>query len=199
VRNGSVVGVADRGISLGTESRVIDVAVSGAGSYGLALGEGAIVQRVSATDNGSTGIFAGDNALVSDSVSSGNAGYGVWVSTGSRLHGNASDSNESAGFVVGRGSVVTENMARSNQGDGFSLSSSFAANADGGLVKGNVATLNDDFGFDASYGLGGVQYGHFGWALLDNVARGNNGQGDQIRGGIEMGQNLCGSNNLSCP
>ncbi len=201
VRNGRVTGVAADGIALSSEAIVTDVIVTESGSDGVRVGSFSVVTNVIAGSNGALGITAGAASSVSKCTSHGNGSAGIVASSGSTFHGNASFANGGSGFSAGAGSTVIGNSARSNGGDGFSLSGG-PGNTTGGLAKGNVATFNDGYGFD-----NGILAPQFPaplrtWGLIDNVARQNDGDpenDDQIRGGIELGQNLCGTSDLICP
>ena len=196
VVGGSVVGMSGDGVDLDEDGRIVDVTVLDNGQLGVFSGPGTVVERVIARGNGFAGILVGSSSTVQNSVANENRD-GIGIGARSVARGNTASENEGVGFSALSGSSLIGNSASGNGDDGFSLpESQLGTTTPGGLVKGNTANDNGGFGFDDSLGQSGVPQQN--WGLIDNVAKGNNRGGDQIRGGIEMGQNVCGTD-LSCP
>ncbi len=193
VHGGTVVGMPYDGIALHDGARVYDVRVEGSGRHGIVVGDSSLVRDCIVERNANDGVRAGWNARVEGCAASENS-RGIHVSVGSMVRGSTAHDNEMAGISAARSSTLTENTASENAGVGFLLGGSVSGDG-GGLAMANVAVENGGYGFDNAVIpiLASEQ-----WGLIDNVARDNNGGGDQIRGGIEMGQNLCGTD-LVCP
>lgn len=198
VRNGTIKGMASDGLYLSGGGRVSKVSALANGGRGIWTSSASIVENCRSIENGGEGILTGSTSTVRDSVSRSNESNGLRTSGDSVIRGNTSTDNGGAGVSTGTGSTVTDNVANSNEGDGFSLTSSQIASTNGGLAKGNVAIGNGGYGFDSSLSIGGFTFSQSTWGLIDNVARRNNDEGEQIRGGVELGQNLCGVD-ISCP
>jgi len=188
IKNGIVEEFRSTGILLGTEARVQNVTVQDVQGLGMQVGPASVIQGCIASGSGRSGIAVGEGSTVEGSTARLNDDNGFTVGEGSVVRGNSASSNGSSGFRVATGSTVVQNSADSNGGAGFSLAGSNIVTG-GGLARSNTAVANDGFGFDS----GGER-----WGLIDNVANNNNDGGDQIRGGIEMGQNVC-NGNLTCP
>ena len=88
VRNGTIAGMGDDGVSLGPGSRVQGLRVRGNGRDGIAVGEGSLVLGCSAVANGIGGITAGDRSVVLDSVARQNDAYGLELREGTWARGN---------------------------------------------------------------------------------------------------------------
>ncbi len=197
VHGGTVSGMADDGIDLGDQGHVYDVRVENSGDEGIVVGGFSLVRNSIVRANADDGIRTGVNSVVESCAASENQ-RGIRVSNGSVVRGNTAYDNLTSGISAGHSTTLVENTASSNGGVGFFLGSSFSASGGGGLAKANVAVGNAEFGFDNGVLNPQFPIPRTQWGLLDNVARDNNDGGDQIRGGIEMGQNLCGGN-LTCP
>lgn len=186
VRNGVVRGFPGAGIFLGTRARV---------------------EAVSVFNNGLVGVHVADHGLVRASTAASNAGHGIQTGASVTVDGNTADGNGQNGIQTGLASVVTHNAVAGNAiGIAAGGSSTVIANSARGNLSvgiacngcqliGNAAHANNDVGFQLDAGAGYAQ----------SVLRLNNGGSDQpqVSGGVDLGQNLCGSpdlgNGLACP
>lgn len=206
VRNGSVVGMGEYGVRLGSRSRVSGVRSRWNRLVGILMQGGATITGCDASDNGDDGIAVGTEAHVTGNTASDNGGIGIasqlgnGTFTGNTVHGNAgsgisvgSDATVSGntvtfngtnpsnhrGIRVGGGSTVTHNTSSQNTGHGIEAGV-------GSLVHANAVYSNTGNGLQITSGVG------FG----RNVIRDNGGT--VAGGGIDLGDNVCDTS-TTCP
>src|SRR5580704_3910779 len=138
VKNGTILNVPGKGIAIGENATVTDVAVFGAGGVGISVESGTI-RHVQSDGNGSDGVDSLDTqspAAVEDSQVSGNNGNGIAASnaliSNNTLIGNFEFGLECAGCTITRNTVeengagilsffsqITDNTVLFNFGDGI--------------------------------------------------------------------------------
>lgn len=222
VRNGVVSGFGGIGVSLGLRGRVWDMRVHGNGGIGIGTnsfarvwrnevfqnaGGGISVLHVSDVtgntvhDNPVLGIRIAARSRVAENVVYQN-GEGIFtdggpVGFGNVIVDNTVNANASGGIRTGEGSTVARNAVYANQGDGIDagLGSTINDNtvrantlsgieADGGsVITGNAVNANTRCGLFLGGGAG----------YRGNVMVGNASNSRQVFGGLDLGNNLCGS------
>lgn len=163
---------------------------TGIGIHGAPVGgypstSDTVVSNGKVTNFGSHGIqFDSDNRI--EGVQSfGNGGEGIHVSNGNILLKNTVNDNASNGIHIGSESTVIGNVVAVNRGEG--IIEGYPGNGPyGSLIKDNMITSNTGLGLDL---------GDSGYA--NNVLTSNNRAGSQVQGGVQIGQNLCGTS--LCP
>lgn len=119
VMNGTVKGVAQTGISLGSNARVERVMALNNGYNGVDCGSGSLITANIATGNGHSGIQEGGGSTITGNTASGND-IGILAQSGSTLKGNTANGNTDGPYNDGRGIEVIcpvnvlENTAISN-------------------------------------------------------------------------------------
>ena len=142
-----------------------------------------VVSNGSVTNFGSHGIQLDSGNRVEGVHSFGNGGEGIHVSDGNIILNNNVNNNGSNGIHIGHSSTVIGNIVAVNGKDG--IKEGYAGDpATGSLIKDNVITRNH-------HGLGLDLAPDSGYA--NNVLTHNNGAGPQVQGGVQIGQNLCGT------
>lgn len=199
--NGTLRGTGAAGIFVGNQARVFDVTVSSASLAGIAVGDFSVI-RNSTVEQTSTGIQAGDASVVEGCVATENASNGINIGDSGTVRGSTARDNGSYGLDAGDGTTVTQSSFVSNSSDGMIgraanpvSHNSFLENGEAGItcsnacmLIGNTVRANTGFGFSGSTSTG----------LISNTFSQNNSNGDQISGGIELGENACGAD-LNCP
>ena len=201
VRNGVIRGTGAAGLYLGNQARVSDVTISStsaggvlAGSFsvvtnttviqtgtGINVGDASVVEGCSSSENNTTGIRVGENSTVRGSSARDNGDFGIYSEDGATVTQSASVSNGGDGIVGEAAGSMSYNTSLDNGGTGITCSNAC-------MVIGNAVRTNTEFGFSGSSTTG----------LISNTFSQNNSNGDQISGGIELGENMCGSD-LNCP
>ncbi len=162
-------------------------AVSGMGNSGVSLrGQNNIVENIHATSNGGDGIFAGQTCVVTHSTAARNGGDGIETGDYCTIDNNSANNNDESGISTGSACTVTNN--------------SVSENDEGVLGRGGVTLIGNTAHENTSYGflLNSIA------GYKNNVLTANNGNGfgsnanPEVSGGIQIGQNLCGSDTV-CP
>lgn len=177
-----------RGITSASQKDVAiqNGSVKGMGNYGIYLGgANCIVEGIRASSNGQDGIrltgTAGNNASTT------NKGQGIVATTATN---NTASYNGQVGITA---TTVTNSTSTGNAGNGINATTitGCTSNSNGryGLLA-NMASNNTASG-NTLYGL--MSLGGY----AQNVLVYNNGTGAQVSGGVNLGQNLCGS--TICP
>jgi hypothetical protein len=182
IRNGTVRGFGNRGLSLGSSCRVSDVTVTENVTDGMYFLNDCIIRHSVAWRNGEDG-FHGDNVvLLVGNTSNRNKAYGMRADEGSAFIGNTASDNGTdgiAGFVGTN--VVRNNSAESNGNFGIRASA-------GAVVTGNMLRNNDTTQLLLNALAG---YGQNIITLSTN--------GDvTVTGGVDMGDNDC-NGSTTCP
>lgn len=147
VRNGTVAGMGNRGISLTGSGHLVEkVRAQGNGGDGIQVASGVVSQNT-ATRNGARGIQLGFNGIVSHNVSIFNGGSGVTVVSGV-VSNNTANNNAGDGIEVILFGTVNNNTAATN--GNFGLNLNFKAG-----YTGNVMTDNDSGEVNGGASLGG--------------------------------------------
>ncbi len=219
IRNGSIRGMGNRGISLNgagyqhllenlSASHNADRGISGGNGiyrnnkarlnfgYGLS-GADSIFSDNHCQYNGFDGIY-GKSGVFSGNISTHNGSSGIGSDGYSNFINNVTNYNSNSG-LHGQQGTFANNTAISNTGDGI-----FGSD---GTYSGNTVANNGDQGIDARRGS------YIGNTAFDNVKEGlkidtyagyaqnaltnNNSGGAQVTGGIQMGINIC--HNAVCP
>lgn len=166
VRNGSIVGMGFRGVSVSGGSVVrglrlsengedgincvSDCTISGNivhknGRHGIAGGVGSTVSGNTANGNGDTGVLSDIGSTISGNTANGNGGAGITAAVGSTISGNTASDNGRDGIVALPGSNVRGNTVRQNLGVGLSLdaTAAYSENAVSGNASGTVGGGNN--------------------------------------------------------
>lgn len=161
-----------------------NVCVGTGSGNGIGAGEQTSIRNGRIAGMGSAGISADESTRITDVTLYGNGGNGVFGS---------------GGFVIER--CVIER----NGGDGISLS---AGQTGATVIQGNAVHRNGQVGIRASLAIvkdnGVKQNGSFGFQGTSSALSGNNfyantnSFGDQISGGVEIGENIC-NGSTTCP
>ena len=197
VRNGSVVGVGNRGIALmGMIAHVDGVRVTGAGGIGIRLGDRSLLSRSQSTHS-SRGVQIGRGSAVIDTVASLNFGGGISLNEFALIAGVTANENQLNGIVPTDGSVVIGSTANMNGGKGVLsqetaiVQSSAQANQGDGIECFDCLVLRSNVVDNAGVGIEGTRTGYG-----DNLLRFNGG--GEVSGALEISGNVCGFG-LSCP
>lgn len=127
--NGTVRGVADRGILTGSHALKRDVRV-----MDIASGDPGV------------GIHTGANSMITGNIVTGCQGAGLFAASGSMIVSNTFSSNGTGIEVIQAGSIIQGNSVFGNTGTGISAGSGSVANV---AIVGNTVTGN---GFDGIHG-----------------------------------------------
>jgi hypothetical protein len=119
VRNGTVRGMPNAGVSLGSQPQV---------------------EAMTARENGGFGIRTGAASIVSGNTAFDNGGDGISVSIGSLVSGNSVYNNGGDGIDAGPGSLVQSNAVRNNDGRGLVLT---GLGGNHGAYRENTISFND--------------------------------------------------------
>ena len=164
---------------------------TGIGIHGAPVGgypstSDTVVSNGKVTNFGSHGIqFDSDNRI--EGVQSfGNGGEGIHVSNGNILLKNNVFNNASNGIHIGNASILIGNVVAVNGRKGI-VEGYSGDPATGSLIKDNVITRNTGLGLDLAADSG----------YANNVLTKNHSGGSQVQGGVQIGQNLCGTS--LCP
>ncbi len=127
---------------------------------------------------GAAGISVLSNIRVNDVQIVENGSYGIYTLSGI-LTGNYIVANGSSGALLSGSATVTGNQMYYNGEHGLKVNDQ--PTASGGLISGNTFQGNGGFGiYLPSY------VGYHANAFLDN-----NNNGEQVHGGVNLGNNLC--------
>jgi len=118
VRNGTVQGGGQHGITLDVASVVEDVVALGNRGDGIRVGEWSVVTRSRAIEN-AVGIFAGSESQITNSAASLNTSAGIRAGAGCTITGDRISRNGSDGIDAFGGSTVSGNTAYANTADGI--------------------------------------------------------------------------------
>ncbi len=160
--------------------------VAGMGSHGIALDVASSVVNVTAVDNGGDGIQVLGGSQVKDSTANRNGDNGINAGFGCQVAESTANRNDGRGIIVETRSRVSNNTANFNGLAGIVTGTS-------SVVIGNAASENGRFGLRLGDNSGYQQN-----VMSGNFSRGPNVRIDQVRGGIAMGTNICGSF-TNCP
>ena len=160
--------------------------VSGMGSHGIALDIASSVVNVTAVDNGGDGIQVLGGSQVRDSTTNRNGDNGINAGFGCQVADSTANRNDGRGIIVETRSRVSNNTTNFNGLAGIVTGTS-------SVVIGNAASENGRFGLRL-----GDNSGYNQNVMSGNSGRGPNVRVDQVRGGIAMGTNICGSFTI-CP
>lgn len=116
VRNGSVTGMGDIGISLGEQAEVRDVLVRWNGGEGIIVDLGSTVVNAVVFQNGGDGIFTDSGTSISESTIYDNIGDGIDAGSGCSIQRNTVRANTGAGLRLGVQSAYRENTLTANSG-----------------------------------------------------------------------------------
>ena len=116
VRNGSVTGVGDIGVSLGEQAEVSDLLVRWNGGAGIVVGLGSKVSDTVVFGNGSDGIDSDSGSSVSDNTIYDNDGDGIETGSGCSVQRNTVRSNLGVALRLGSQSAYRENTLTGNGG-----------------------------------------------------------------------------------
>lgn len=116
VRNGSVTGLGNAGISLGEQAEVRDVLVRWNGGIGIVVDLGSTVVNALVFQNGDDGIFTDSGSSVSESTVYDNLGDGIDVGSGCSVQRNTVRGSAGAGLRLGSQSAYRENVLTGNTG-----------------------------------------------------------------------------------
>lgn len=201
ISNGTLRGTGAVGIYVGNQARIFDITVSSASLGGIIVGDFSVVRNAT-VEQSSTGIQTGDVSVVEGCIAAENESNGIKVGDGSTVRGSTARDNGGYGLDAYDGTTVTQSSFISNSSDGMIgraanpvSHSSFLNNGGAGItcsnacmLVGNTVRANTGFGFSGSSDTG----------LINNTFSQNNSNGDQVSGGIELGENVCGAD-LNCP
>jgi Right handed beta helix region len=158
------------------------IGIHGAPIHGFPSSSDAVVSNGYVTKMGSHGIQFDSGIRIEGVHSFGNGGEGIHVSNGNIILNNTVNDNVSNGIHIGNASTVIGNVVAVNGGDGIK-EGYIGDPATGSLVKDNMITRNIGLGLDLAADSG----------YAGNVLTSNNGGGRQVKGGMQIGPNLCGT------
>lgn len=181
VKNGSIVGMGDRGVYLGGDySEVRNLRIRWNRTEGIRVDFHSTVSDNVVYYNGGDGIHTTVGAIVTGNNIRDCGGDGIEAGYGSNVSGNVAVGNGGSGiYGVSTGLVIVHNTAHNNMGDGIHTLGDSA-------VQYNSARLNTGFGLHLSAGD----------AYLGNVI--NDNTAGTVSGGFNLGQNFCNSSD-TCP
>jgi|GEM_PF-551828 len=200
VRNGDVHGMGSVGVHLAAGALVENVRATGNGSNGIQAAQNSRIVDSTARKNGHDGIIADADSVLTNNVAVDNGNDGMSI-TGSRASGNTASDNGMFGIECGGSCVIQGNRATGNADVGLRIPGA-------STIIGNVSNDNGGDGiintFAAGTILNNTVLGNTGIGLqlrgssayAHNLVRGNSG--GTVSGGVEIGQNLCGTN-TTCP
>lgn len=181
VRNGSIRGMGNFGVSLGLQSEVTNLRIRSNRVAGINVSNGSIVSGNTAHLNGDYGIVVGAGSIVSGNTAYRNRLAGIYIDSGSTISGNTAYQNGADGIFVSDASTVSGNTAYLNAGDGIQTSS-------GATVWGNTVRVNTGFGLNL-----GAQSGYRENVISSNTAGTVTGTGI-----VNLGSNAC-NGSTTCP
>jgi Right handed beta helix region len=160
---------------------------AGIGIHGAPIGgfpstSDVVVSNGYVTNFGSHGIQLDSGIRIEGVHSFGNGGEGIHVSNGNIILNNTVNNNGGNGIHIGNASTVIGNVVAVNGKQGIKEGYN-GDPATGSLIKDNMITRNVGVGLDLAADSG----------YADNVLTSNNGGGPQVKGGVQIGQNLCGT------
>ena len=166
--------------------------ISGMGSSGvMLLSQNNIVENIHATSNGGDGIFAGWSCVITHSTARHNGGDGIETGDFCMIHFTRFAASTCSGLFRSNekpsSSCTVTNNSVSENDEGI-------LGRGGVTLIGNTAHGNNSFGFLLNSIAG----------YKNNVLTANNGNtfgsnaNPEVSGGIQIGQNICGSDTL-CP
>jgi parallel beta-helix repeat protein len=120
VKNGSITGMAENGVDLGSQSEVTNMRARDNGAVGIGVYNGSIVSGNTVYNN-VKGIVASAGSTVSGNTAYKNTIYGIQASWGCTVSGNTAMSIGVTGIFADRGSTIQGNSIRSNDSFGMSL------------------------------------------------------------------------------
>jgi len=139
VKNGSIIGMADRGVLLQDRSEVSHLRVSGNGHNGIQVGAGSTVSGNTANQNAFAGIVAGSGSTVSGNTAYQNGDDGINV-VAANVSGNTAAFNLGDGISAVLTSSVSGNMVSENEGYGLLLGN-FTGYHDNTIVINTLGTV----------------------------------------------------------
>lgn len=182
----SIIGPGISGTGFGVDAvffnevTVRNGTIRGMGNDGVRTDRRARIEELHVLENGGDGIFVDLYSIVNRNVVYLNGGSGIEASA-STIHGNACHQNGGDGINGNNASSVWSNTITFSGGDGIEVRF-------GSTVRGNTARSNTGFGLNNSQGTSGY---------AENVFDSNNGVNPEVFGGVQLGDNLCGS--ALCP
>lgn len=197
VRNGTVRGVAARGVWGFSEGRIERVIASHNGQNGIAGGSDTVVQSSMALYNQLTGISVGSGGAVIDSTSAHNLEIGIAVDSPATIARSSVRQNAGDGIYVQSGGriAIRDCQIESNGGDGIDML--------GGFLQGNRISGHSMGAPPAPPVFGILVRGNVAIQLDGNVLHDNNtgNASAQISTSgaiLSLSGNVCGSD-LVCP
>ena len=209
VRNGTVTGMGNRGLSLGIGSRVESVRAHQNAGIGIGVESGSLVTGCVATRNGASGIFALSSAVptaggttISNSSASENGDTGIEAGLGGIVSGSSAFSNDGDGIRGRFGTTIASSTAHGNGGAGIRA-------GQGSTVSGNIAYQNLESGITAAggslvtgnsayiNGVHGIQCGQVaqtGCLVESNMAAENDARGLFLGPGVGYRANVTFNN-----
>jgi hypothetical protein len=178
----SIIGPGSTGTGFGVDAAffnevtVRNGTIRSMGDDGVRTDRRARIEELHVVENGGDGIFVDIYSIVNRNVAYMNGGVGISANE-STVHGNSCHGNGGDGIDGNNGSSVWGNSSSSNGGDGIEVRF-------GSVVRGNGVRNNTGFGLNNSSGTSGY---------TENVFDGNNGANPEVSGGVQLGDNLCGS------
>jgi hypothetical protein len=133
VYNGTIRGMGDVGVQLGSYSRAEKLQVV-ANKIGLSAA-GAIISEINANQNRAAGISVANGSTVTKCVVYDNLGDGIVASIASSIIGNIVKDNHGVGILAGSGGLVLQNVVNGSTSYGLSLDDSTAYGQN--VVSGN--------------------------------------------------------------
>ena len=111
---------------------------------------------------------------------------GIETGRGTIISGCSINNNAYGGIFAGDRGIITGNVVAENGQVGIHI---WLPQSDGATVTDNTITANRGYGIEGD---------HNGWGgYARNVLNRNNNSGAQVRGGVQMGGNVCGG--VLCP
>jgi len=187
VRNGTVRGFAQSGVSINTNpstpstppTTIQGLIATSNGLRGISSFPPLLVEKSKVIQNGETGILASVNSVVSGCLAEANGSAGISVGPGSVVTGNTASRNAGVGISADSRSVIQDNVASNNQQGGiFTRHSS--------VVGHNVAESNSGNGINV--GVGSL--------ANDNAANLNMGSGIVADTGSSVQRNIASGNSV---
>jgi hypothetical protein len=152
------------GISVGTDSSVLNCVAAENSATGIRAGNGSTVANSQAIANGANGIEAGQKCVVRDSVATRNGLAGILVGDYSKVIGASASDNNGAGLSGGAGVHFTDCSANANKQQGilagqlaFVTRANTSGNAHAGVHLSDSGTVMDSA--SSANGGGGIVTG----------------------------------------
>lgn len=136
---------------------------------------------------GVDGVFLGSLANVANVATLFNGSDGIKVSSISIVTGCKSLGNDGNGIVAGLDSIVTGNAVNLNGQVGI-LQDQQGSGPRGSIFKDNTVARNSGLGLDIML--------HSGYGNNTIISNNGSNANPQVRGGIEIGTNICGTNTV---